>query len=65
MAMMLPEHVEALKEWMEEDYYVENPQLDDFDLENIQENIDIALNGSAKRMLQLGGMVRYGTTVGR
>ena len=42
MAMMLPEHVEALKEWMDEDHYVERPQLDDFDLENIQENIEIA-----------------------
>ena len=39
MAMMLPEHVETFKKWMDEDH----PQLDDFDLENIiQESIDIA-----------------------
>ena len=42
MGMMLPEHVEALKEWMEEDYYVRNPQLGDFDIENIREYIEIA-----------------------
>ena len=42
MAMMLPEHVEAFKKWMDEDHYVERPQLDDFDPENIQESIDIA-----------------------
>ena len=42
MAMMLPEHVEAFKKWMDEDHYVERPQLDDYDPENIQESIDIA-----------------------
>ena len=25
MAMMLPEHVEALAKWMDEDHYVERP----------------------------------------
>lgn len=42
MAMMLPEHVAKLRDWMDKDQYVERPQLDDFDLQSIQDNIDIA-----------------------
>jgi hypothetical protein len=42
MAMMLPEHVEALRNWMDEDHYVERPVLDDFDLQSIQYEIDVA-----------------------
>lgn len=42
MAMMLPEHVEDLNKWMDENHYVERPQLDDFDLGNIHASIDLA-----------------------
>lgn len=42
MAMMLPEHVKALRKWMEEDSYVERPVLDDFDLQSISHEIDVA-----------------------
>jgi len=42
MAMMLPEHVIELRKWMDKDHYTERPLLDDFDLQSIQENIEIA-----------------------
>ncbi|WP_342505850.1 YolD-like family protein [Sporosarcina sp. FSL K6-2383] len=42
MAMMLTEHVEKLKSWYAEDGYEERPELDDFDLQSIQEEIEVA-----------------------
>lgn len=41
-AMMLTEHVDMLKEWQEEDRYNCRPVLDDFDLEAIFEEIQLA-----------------------
>ncbi|RNF40177.1 YolD-like family protein [Planococcus salinus] len=41
-AMMLPEHVEMLREWQKEDRYHTKPELDDFDLEAIHEEIQLA-----------------------
>lgn len=40
-AMMLPEHVEALREWLDEDNYIEKPEFDDWELQLIQEEIEI------------------------
>jgi hypothetical protein len=42
MAMMLPEHVVALRKWMDEDQYVERPVLEEFDLQSIHHEIDVA-----------------------
>lgn len=39
---MLPEHVEALKAWIAEDDYVERPEHSDWELQLIQEEIEIA-----------------------
>lgn len=41
-AMMLPEHVEMLQEWQQEDRYNHRPELDDFDLEAIFDEIQLA-----------------------
>ena len=41
-AMMLPEHVEMLREWQKEDRYNTKPELDDFELEAIYEEIHLA-----------------------
>lgn len=43
MAMMLPEHVSLLREYYDEQQKVARPQLDEWDLEIIQENIEIGL----------------------
>lgn len=42
-ALMLPEHIRMLREWKEEDNRVPKPELDEFDLQTLQENIEIAL----------------------
>ncbi len=41
-AMMLPEHVVELRKWMDREYYTERPDLDEFDLQGIQEEIEVA-----------------------
>lgn len=42
-ALMLPEHVEMIREWYEKDEQVPKPDLNEFDLQLIQEEMDIAL----------------------
>lgn len=41
--MFLPEHVEMIRAWREEDNRVEKPDLTDFDLQLIQEELEIAM----------------------
>jgi len=41
-AMMLSEHVAELRRWQNEDHYEERPELDDFDLQAIQHEIEVA-----------------------
>ena len=41
-AMMLSEHVAELQRWQNEDNYEERPQLDDFDLQAIHYEIEVA-----------------------
>lgn len=41
-ALMLPEHVKELREWMKEDEIVERPELNEWELEAIQMEIEIA-----------------------
>ncbi|WP_025783289.1 YolD-like family protein [Sporosarcina sp. D27] len=42
-AMMLPEHISLLREWQKEDDYVKQPDLTDFDLQDIQEQLESAM----------------------
>ena len=41
-AMMLSEHVAELRRWQNKDHYEERPELDDFDLQAIQYEIEVA-----------------------
>ena len=41
-AMMLPEHVKLLREWQTEDTWVEKPQLDEAQLEEINQHVYMA-----------------------
>ncbi|GGA34365.1 YolD-like family protein [Psychrobacillus lasiicapitis] len=43
VAMMLPEHVKLLREYMEEQKKAPRPDLDEWDLDIIQENIQLAM----------------------
>lgn len=40
--LMLPEHVTAINDWRNKTRYEERPQLDDFDLQSIQYEIETA-----------------------
>lgn len=51
-AMMLPEHVEALREWMAEDDYVEKPEFDDWELLLIQEEIERSVQSGSPVNIQ-------------
>ena len=42
-ALMLPEHVEMIREWYDKDEQVPKPDLNEDDLQLIQEEVDIAL----------------------
>ncbi|WP_298826688.1 YolD-like family protein [uncultured Planococcus sp.] len=42
-ALMLPEHVEMIREWYEKDEKVLKPDLNEYDLQLLQEEMDIAL----------------------
>lgn len=46
-AMMLPEHIELLREWHEEDNKVERPKLDDLELTLIANEIERAYKSKA------------------
>lgn len=41
-SMMLTEHVEKLRDWYAEDNYVSRPQFDDWELEAIQMELELA-----------------------
>ena len=41
-AMMLPEHVKLLREWQQEDRFVEKPQLDEAQMEQLNINLQRA-----------------------
>lgn len=42
-AIMLPEHIQQLREWHAEDRYEERPELSEWDLEAIQDELNRAL----------------------
>lgn len=41
-AMMLSEHIKELRVWMDEDNYIERPQFDEWELEAIQMETELA-----------------------
>ena len=41
-AMMLPEHIVELNNWMDKDHYEERPELSDWNLQSIQEEIEVS-----------------------
>ena len=50
-AMMLTEHVQKLKEWMDEDHYEERPSLCEFDLQAIKNHQGIIVEIDLQLML--------------
>lgn len=50
--LMLPEHIQMLREWYKEDEEVKRPELDEFDLQLIQEELDIALKRKCEVLIE-------------
>ena len=51
-AMMLTEHVQKLREWTNEDDYEERPSLDEFDLQLIQDEIELAYKSKGQVLIK-------------
>ncbi|WP_301110216.1 YolD-like family protein [Sporosarcina sp.] len=41
-SLMLPEHLERLRGWQQEDQYTERPELSDFELQSMQQTLETA-----------------------
>lgn len=50
--LMLPEHIQMLREWYKEDDEVKRPELDEFDLQLIQEELDIAAKRKCEVLIE-------------
>lgn len=51
-AIMLPEHIKEIKNWMNEDHYEERPKLDDYEYDAIQESIDVAYKRKSQILIK-------------
>lgn len=51
-ALMLPEHIRMLREWYEEDHRIPRPDLDEFDLRQIQEELDVGLKRNCEMKIE-------------
>ena len=51
-AMMLPEHIVALRNWMDKDHYEERPELSDWELQSIQEEIEVAYKRKCQTLIK-------------
>lgn len=50
-AMMLPEHTERLRDWYNEDELVPEPELTEWDLISLQEELEIAFKKKCETMI--------------
>ena len=51
-AMMLPEHVVELRRWMEEDNFTERPELNEWDFQLIQEELELAYKKKCETLVK-------------
>ncbi|MEK4025761.1 YolD-like family protein [Sporosarcina sp. FSL W7-1283] len=51
-SLFIPEHLERIRDWYAEDDYVERPELDQFDWDNIQETLDAAYKRKCEAEIQ-------------
>ncbi|QTD43357.1 YolD-like family protein [Sporosarcina sp. Te-1] len=65
-AMMLPEHIAQLRDWQAEDDKVERPDLTDWDLDAIREEIELAHKRECNAWVQTwksGKTIKYFGTI--
>jgi hypothetical protein len=51
-AMMLPEHIIELRNWMDKDHYEERPELSEWDLQSIQEEIEVSYKPKCETLIK-------------
>ncbi|MEV9641788.1 YolD-like family protein [Mammaliicoccus sciuri] len=51
-SLFIPEHLELIREWYAEDDYVEKPELDQIDWDNIQETLEVAYKRKCETEVQ-------------
>lgn len=51
-AMMLPEHVKELREWMDEDHHTMKPELTEWDLQIIQEELEMVYKRKCETLIK-------------
>ena len=51
-AMMLPEHIIELRNWMDKEHYEERPELNEWDLQSIQEEIEVAYSRKCQTLVR-------------
>jgi hypothetical protein len=51
-AMMLPEHVVELRKWMDQENYTERPELNEWDLQLIQEELELAYKKKCETLVK-------------
>lgn len=51
-AMMLPEHVVELRRWMDGESYTERPELNEWDLQLIQEELELAYKKKCETLVK-------------
>lgn len=49
---MLPEHVRELRKWMDQDNYIERPELNEWDLQSIQEELELAYKRQCETLIK-------------
>ncbi|WP_432355345.1 YolD-like family protein [Sporosarcina sp. A2] len=65
-AMMLPEHIARLREWQAEDNYLKRPDLTDWDIEDIQEQLSVAIRRKCQTLVRTwreGKITNYHGTI--
>lgn len=51
-AMMLAEHLVELDKWMDKDHYDERPELSEWDLQSIQEEIEVSYKRKCQTLIK-------------
>ncbi|PID03754.1 hypothetical protein CSV67_03695 [Sporosarcina sp. P2] len=50
--MMLPEHVVELRKWMDQDHYTERPELNEWDFQLVQEELELAYKKKCETLVK-------------
>ncbi|KAA0944049.1 YolD-like family protein [Sporosarcina sp. ANT_H38] len=51
-AMMLPEHIVELNKWMDKDHYEDRPELSEWDLQSIQDELEVSYKWKCQTLIK-------------